>query len=1064
MNTPARPLVISCAFALAEVFFGTADTGHAQFLLTGRVDVWPGYWELSEEDRQRAGDLLRHRSEDLANTEVFLKAVRELAPAGRLDGYRQDAETIRPIHGVPPRQHADRLLSDLARLRQSRVLKVARPGRYVAMLHGMRVNDATVSAEAAYNLTDLGDLAQMAPAVTDAPRLDAVEISLDELKKTAERIDDARGESHRLERLEAIFARLPERALLVRSGGIIQPLQAPTGFGKSVLLEVLGTMAPERGVRMALVVPSRAAALALTYQIETNLSLLEISGSCAPLVSPAKVMEDAERIARDDPGGFGTWAYDRLSYGCALSASAETEETVDGWKPGDEPCRDLHLNRLDGRRHACPWRSSCGKFRLMRDAVEADVIVTVHQTFTSGRMHIPLTTARGVSDQVPVEEFLLRHCQLIVIDELDQFQNSVIGKSARHLELAHGRRTTPIHRLDNEFRDVFGLVPPKVDGEIRAILSDLRLLSEQYIANLVKEWSPPVRVTRNHRRVDHWIVPRGHDAWITARLLGLDTEDRKVTPDEVEALQQLYAAPGTRPVPPLKPTGLDEGTAAEIWARITAALTAISDGCRTDTLMTHKVALSESLQSVLPGDRLRGDVVDRMIRRAHLEPLRRKLSELFYRTAHLRALGVESAETIADALGGFTAWEAMPASPLGRLFFAFKERYDKEQPRQTKLSVAAFGGDPHGYVRYLGEITARGHARVPRGVLGLSATSFLPGAPHHHVLADPAWVIPDTDPTGVTIHAARVFGSDQRAIRVSGVQGRQREINLGDVAEGLYRLKLSSHLRELARQRDERGEPGRDRVLVATTSYDSVLTIAEGMVRAGAPHGSLCLLARPKGEILIKDPRWHVLPSDRVERFPSTGADILIAPLAVVERGVNILDGRVSALGAIYMVVRPVPVLDEPEELLAHISHRLWADTRDEDRAFLDLLDPLDRMEERMRQAGRHFEEIVRSAQYFGSLPEWVQLGIVAEIIVGLVQLVGRARRGGTPGEVHLVDDAFFDSRSRSDLPTLIGRLRERWTEDRQLDRLLALYGPTLQAFFDFADRMNRMTSPGEPS
>ncbi|MEV7005853.1 hypothetical protein [Streptosporangium sp. NPDC051022] len=1064
MSTPARsarPLVISCAFALAEAFFGTGDAGHAQFLLTGRIDVWPGYRELSEDDRQRVSDLLRHRRDDLANTEVFLKAVRELAPAGRLDGYRQDEEVIRPIHGLPPRQHADRLLSDLARLRQSRVLAVARPGRYLTMLRGTRINGATAPAEAAYNLTDLAGPVQRTPAVADAPRLDLVEISVEELKKTAERIDTARGESHRLERMEAIFARLPERALLVRAGGVIQPLQAPTGFGKSVLLEVLGTMAPEKGIPVALVVPSRAAALSLAYQIETNLSLLGVSGSCTPLVSPAKVMEDAERIALDGPDDFGTWAYNRLSYGCALSASAETEETVDGWKPGDEPCRDLHLNRLNGRRHACPWRSSCGKFRLMRDAVDADVIVTAHQTFTSGRMHIPLATARGDSDQVPVEEFLLRRCQLVVIDEVDQFQDSVIGKSARHLELAHGRRTTPIHRLDNKFRDIFGLVLPESDGEVRAILSDLRLLSEHYIANLVKGWSPPVRMSRNRRRVDHWIVPRGHDAWITARLLGLDPEGRKVTPDEVEALQWLYAAPDTRPVAPLELAGLDEEAAAETRTRITAALTAISGGCRAGTLMTYKIALSASLQSVVPDDRLRGEVVDRMVRRAHLEPLRRKLSELFYHTAHLRALGAESAEAVADALGGFTGWEAMPASPLGRLFFAFKERYDEEQPEQTTLSVAAFGGDPHGYVRYLGEITARGHARVPRAVLGLSATSFFPGAPHHHVLAAPAWVIPDTDPTGVTVHAARVFTPDQQAIRVSGVQGRQRAINLGDVAEGLYRLKLSSHLRELARRRDERGEPGRDRILVATTSYDSVLTIAEGMIRAGAPHGSLCLLTRAKGEILVRDPRWHVLPSDRVERFPSTGADILIAPLAVVERGVNILDGRVSALGAIYMVVRPVPILDEPEELLAHISHRLWSDTRDDEPAGRS---PLDRLTDRMRRAGRHFEEIVRSAQYFGSLPEWVQLGVVAEIIVGLVQLVGRARRGGTPGEVHLVDDAFFDPRSRSDLPALIGRLRERWAGDGQLDPLLALYGPTLQAFFDFADRMSRMTSPGEPS
>lgn len=1060
-----RPLVVSCAFALSEAYFGSCAPALAQLLLTGRVDIWSAYWGLDELDRQRVGDLLRHRGDDLASIEVFNKAVRELGGAGELEGYRLVEATVSAIHGLPPRDHADRLLAQLADLRNRPMLPIAKPGRYLTTLRTTRVGDGPALAEASFDLTDLRPHRSVPLSVRTAPHVEAVDISVDDLRKMAGRIDAARGESHRQDRMDAVFTNLLSadskpvtHTLSVRSGGVIQSLLAPTGFGKSVLLEVVGTLAAEKGLSVALVVPSRVNALTLAHQIETNLTLLGIDGSCAPLVSPRGVMKDAEKIAKLG-GAFADWVYERLSYGCALSAATETEESVDAWAPGREPCRDLRFRHRHGRRYACPWRDTCGKFRLSRDAVTAEVVVTAHATFSSGIMHVPLDSGHETSDQLAVEGFLMRRCQLIVIDEVDQFQRSVIGKSARHLELAKGRRSTPIHRLDDEFRNIFGHVLPESDGEVRAILSDLRLLSEHYIANLTKGWMPPVRQTKRSYRTDHWLVPRGNDAWITARLLGLPDKGRPVTQDEVEGLHALFGGPDARPVTALPLANLSEEAAAEARTRITATLIAISGGCRVGILMEHKTALSEALQSVVTDESLRGRLVDRLIRRAHLEPLRRKLSELFYHTPHLGSLGAEAAETVAEALGGFTRWDAMPASPLGRLFFAFKERFDADNPEQSALSVAAFGGDPHGYVRYLGELTARGHARMPRAVLGLSATSFFPGAPHHHVLTEPTWFVPDTDSSGVTIHDARVY-TTETAVRISGVQGRQRELNLSEIGEGLYRLKLGNRLRDLTDQRASRGTPGRDRILVATTSYDSVLTLAEGMIRAGAPHGSLCLLSRSDREFAVRDPRWHVLSADQVEQFPATGADILIAPLAVVERGANILDGGVSALGAIYMVVRPVPILDEPAELLAHISHRLWADTLGSEP---DSRDALDRLEERMKQAGLHFDEIVRSAQYFRALPEWVQLGIVAEIMIGLIQLVGRARRGGTPGEVYLVDDAFFDAAGRSDLPHLIGRIRDTWESTGQLDRLLNLYGPTLQSFFEFADRMIRTTSTGTP-
>jgi hypothetical protein len=106
--------------------------------------------------------------------------------------------------------------------------------------------------------------------------------------------------------------------------------------------------------------------------------------------------------------------------------------------------------------------------------------------------------------------------------------------------------------------------------------------------------------------------------------------------------------------------------------------------------------------------------------------------------------------------------------------------------------------------------------------------------------------------------------------------------------------------------------------------------------------------------------------------------------------------------------------------------------------------------------AGRSFDEMFTALPYFRTLPGEVQLAIAAQTLNGLIQLAGRARRGGAVGEIHLVDYAFLDSCAESDLPSLIRRLRRQWAQDGQLGLIERLYGQTIQAIFSFADSRER--------
>ena len=55
----------------------------------------------------------------------------------------------------------------------------------------------------------------------------------------------------------------------------------------------------------------------------------------------------------------------------------------------------------------------------------------------------------------------------------------------------------------------------------------------------------------------------------------------------------------------------------------------------------------------------------------------------------------------------------------------------------------------------------------------------------------------------------------------------------------------------------------------------------------------------------------------------AAAGSVLIAPLARAERGINIVDdaGR-PLIGSAWLVVRPIPIMDEPAQILAHVNAR----------------------------------------------------------------------------------------------------------------------------------------------
>lgn len=1059
------PVVMRAAVAVAALHFpdGTSPDGGrlvsrdmACFVLDGHLEAWSGWGRLPAEHQRRLTRLLRYRHNQLANAQLAREHLDRFLMAGALPGctpaddYPENG-TIVVAPGMPLPDFADACLDEVTALQAARegCLAAAAPGRYRTTIFVPGPGGASTVTDVRFDIRDHHVAGQQVPpAILDASPLITLTVPFSELEDIAAALDTASDTKYRTEAVQR-FIRQAQRAgggpagVLDLEAGSLNELIAYTGFGKSVVLtETFACWAARNGIVVTFAVPTNADVVRSAHQIERALELLGCDVTVTPLMSPRSVLTVAEAAAgRTTPNGPGAdWIWSRLGYGCALAGAATADKQVDAWQPGQEPCRSLR--RQDGSRHrrdpvaACPWRGSCGKFALARAACTAGVIVTSHANLLAGRLQAPVDNGRGITDQVTVEELILRRSHVLVIDEIDSFQRTALDHAGRGLLLDQaGQTDTPLRLLDGEFSAAFGRVHEDVDASVRDACSATRFLSENYVSHLhygrLGPTTPDTRRPRGPSR--HWVVPRRWDAWLTARLFGLDKET-PVTDEQLKMFTSLFASgPGPEPDEP------------GFFRQLRPALRAvISSGPEGRAITDIRSTLDHALEGTVTDER--DQVINRMLRRAILEQIRFHLYQLMANTPQLSAAGVESTQQIADALGSYGRWRATPTGPLGRLVFAFTEHRDETGEEPARLTTAAFGGDPHVYTVSIGDTTALALAGTRRIVLGLSATAYFPFAPHYHVHIPPRWWVSDDNPGAVTIEATPVD------TRVSGLDEPARTENTRLLAQRLWARELDAELQRLRQE-----APSRARVLLATTSYDGARLVAEGLATAGVASRRICLAVRPHrdevprpgGHVVTDAGAWLELPADRLEDFPAvSGADILIAPLARVQRGVNIIgEGDKSALGSVWLLVRPVPVIDEPAELVAHLQAKALADHPGPSE------EPLSVLRDRRNAAGKYFEEIVSRPPYFQAQPAQVKLSVTAEIINNAIQLIGRARRGGTPAVLHLVDEAFHDAQAGTDFATLITRLRAAWADAGTLQQMRQLYGTTLDAFFAYAER-----------
>lgn len=1050
------------ACALAEAFFGFPDADGrtavpldaAALVAAGRLDLWRGWAGQSDATRRLVGRFLRIRPNDVGAPRRFANAARTLrtdpdSPYEVPEGV-PDSEVVAVVarHGQQPLELAARLLDEAEAMHANRRQPppVATPGRWKFGWRGQSVVDIPLEVKDAV----------VAPIVVETtPPVAELTVTFDALRQLAYDIAEARAERPwQVERLNELFEGLrleddsPAHDRLVLRAGGLRLLNAPTGVGKSVLIRLMAVHLARAGTPTVIVVGNVTEALSTVEKITADLAALGLARRCVPLVSPRRLAEKAVEAAEHD-----LWErFDTMAYGCALAASM-----VDGPPPvaSDEPCTSLRRvvessspPRRSEPRHTCPYLSVCGRHDGLRRAATADIVVTNHHYLAIGTVPVPVVIDGVELNRLSAQEFLLRRGAMLLVDEVDLLQSNIFDASARHFTLASSGSAIelPLVRLDNERT----MLLPAEDRAVVPPLTRTRFLADQFL-NYVLEgdlWLGDSRPSSGRSSASTsdsvgsgWLLPGSGDRMLLSHLFGIEQNSDEEAPDHpvpAEVYQQFNALfPDT--------DGIGDVDLPD-WLRDIAGLLAgaVSNDSGQDRIDEIRLGLHETLAKQVGAPRDRREVANALLVRTWLGSLQQAMRRLTFAVA---APGTEmpAARALAEQLGTVAQHQVIPYGPLGYLLFGF--RVDRvEDPRLGgTLSVQAVGGDPHTTVAQLGGTVALAAAGVERVVLGLSATAYFPGAAREHIRADVTYAMTDAKPGAFTTRSGQALDEQFRtALRIGGRAESAKTEAIRELGASLWDQHLDQHLRWVASK-----EKNRERCMLVGNSYRHAALLAAGVASRVPNHGWVAVVVPSSGPVSSV-----VLPADVVtvtiadlEDLPRRYPDVkvCVAPLSLVARGLNILipDDQRSALASVWVCVRPPTQVSDTVEMFASVNaHAIGKGGVS--------ADPVAAWEEQRRRAYFRLFHILTGDPRFSRLSRKLKAEAVAGMLVDMIQLAGRARRGGTCVELYLVDGAFHDPKYGTDIPGLLRYYYANLSpiEQRELRRI---YGSTLVSWLDFA-------------
>ncbi|MEE7462088.1 hypothetical protein MFUR16E_12690 [Methylobacterium fujisawaense] len=264
-------------------------------------------------------------------------------------------------------------------------------------------------------------------------------------------------------------------------------------------------------------------------------------------------------------------------------------------------------------------------------------------------------------------------------------------------------------------------------------------------------------------------------------------------------------------------------------------------------------------------------------------------------------------------------------------------------------------------------------------------------------------------------------GRPASALRASGLPQPVRRQSLADMTRRLAEKRdLTNMFEEVWDEMEARWPEGsmadRRRAMLVVNSYADAQAVSVALAGAlppsrEAPWHVRCLVPdRDDQEVAFSDGLRDAdkLPRALVERFGETPErSILVAPLSVVARGHNILNGHgKAAISTIYFLHRPHPRPDDLSSAVGRLNR--YAINRFDRRVDPSDYDGLADCARRMRfRATAIVREAMDNRGGYSTLPPHLKASFAWDLLTPLWQAVGRGIRGGVPVFVGFVDRQF---------------------------------------------------------
>lgn len=1007
--------------------------------------------------RRRTGKLLTRRA-----VQVAVKGLNSKVKTGEVDAtYRINPDTLTftaaPGHGAVIREAQEILQTPHEYAAHGLTLApsgdmVARLRPYSAPLDvPVRLTGLTLPPPARHDLTR-----RPSPDLT---------VTLDSLRATARRLDaldenapwTAEDWLDRLENVIHLQRTTPsglETTETLDLHGLRHLIGLP-GAGKTTLISLLCAHLAEQGKRVAVFFTS----------IETAREYLDrlrrYGTSTAMLVGRSETTHRrhgerlAELIATQGNGGFGHTlpGADLFAQTCPLPAYAvNARDAWSGWEATDAPCEQIH-DPATGKRHLCPLWSRCGRVKNQRDLVHANVWLG---HVRSADTPVPAHTS---PERLQYFELIAQTFDLVIFDEVDETQKTLDELGSKDLDL--GGSPESIHAQAQKVTRL------AFDGKFP--VNDRRMYNHSYAANNFER-----QLIRLHEEIS--LFERDHQADLSLAL-----ENRLLTTNFLirQALKHFEIE-------------LDSAHRSAIYAFWDSAMYAAYNpdrpppppqvdealGLSPEQLRERWTALVDSLKRYwhqVP----RADDFDE-----EMEVLTEHFSQLLSPQHHKRLAPVARLTvTVGFAIAAYQEL-VRRTRPLAN-HDILPQAVRSDASRALELFVARNMLGTFSSVRYRRKSTGPGFDidylvldTVPRlllhrlhhqgtNVLLTSATSWMPDATAYHVGVHPDYVLRPKKQadTRLRLHFRPVQLPGKPPLRVSGA-GRYFTANLKQVVRHLAKPAVGGGPSELERTAQSLRTPqGRIRqCALVVNSYEQVVQVVREIAQVNPG-----LAVRTRG--VVKVPPEAPGP---VERYVLRGqvetlghqedVTVIVFPMTALGRGANIVfhtdddDNGSAAIGALYFLIRPHPLVGDLTLMRSGIA-RATEEFDVQDYADSDLHGVQEAQAEARKKLYNRTMRLLARPMSASMLPDEQLRPFSANLLIPILQTIGRAIRRSRPAEVYFVDAAWAPDSARDRQDTqrssvLVGMqklLQEYVHHPDPAERAIfeALYKPFADAFDD---------------